>query len=177
LLDVANIESIEQFAKDVLKEFGRVDVLINNAGILIDGEKPVTLADQADVIHRTFDTNTLAPYLLCRLLVPQMIKNNYGRVVNVTSGMGQLSEMNSGYPAYRLSKTALNAVTRMFAWEARSANVLVNSVCPGWVKTDMGGKGATLSIEQGVETIVWLATLPDGSLSGGFFRNKKPMAW
>ena len=106
-----------------------------------------------------------------------MAKNSYGRVVNVTSGMGQLSEMNGGYPGYRMSKTALNAVTRMFADETRGSNVLVNSVCPGWVKTDMGGRGATRSIEQGVETIVWLATLPDGAPSGRFFRDKRPLAW
>jgi len=161
----------------VLREFDRVDVLVNNAGIMIDGEEPNALPEYASVIQRTFATNALGPYLLCRALVPAMVKNNYGRVVNVSSGMGQLSEMNSGYPGYRVSKTALNAVTRMFADETRGTDVLVNSVCPGWVRTDMGGKGATRSIEQGAETIVWLATLPDGSPTGGFFRDKKPMAW
>jgi NAD(P)-dependent dehydrogenase (short-subunit alcohol dehydrogenase family) len=177
LLDTADLHSIEQFTKDVLKEFGRVDVLVNNAGIMVDGEKPSTLPEYASAIQRTFTTNALGPYLLSRALVPQMVKNNYGRIVNVTSGMGQLSEMNGGYPGYRMSKTALNAVTRMFADETRATNVLVNSVCPGWVRTDMGGKGATRSIEQGAKTIFWLATLPDGSPTGGFFRDKKPMAW
>ena len=177
LLDVADLHSIDRFTTDVLKEFGRVDVLVNNAGIMIDGEKPNTLPEYASVIQRTFTTNALGPHLLSRALVPPMVKHGYGRVVNVTSGMGQLSEMNSGYPGYRMSKTALNAVTRMFADETRGSNVLVNSVCPGWVRTDMGGKGATRSIEQGVETIVWLATLPDGAPTGGFFRDKKPMAW
>jgi len=177
LLDVADLHSIDRFTTDVLKEFGRVDVLVNNAGIMIDGEKPNTLPEYASVIQRTFTTNALGPYLLCRALVPPMVKHGYGRVVNVTSGMGQLSEMNSGYPGYRMSKTALNAVTRMFADETRGSNVLINSVCPGWVRTDMGGKGATRSIEQGAETIIWLATLPDGAPTGGFFRDKKPMAW
>jgi len=177
LLDVANTSSIEQFTTALLRERGRVDVLVNNAGIMIDGERPTTLPEYASVIERTFITNALGPYLLCRALVPAMVKNGYGRVVNVSSGMGQLSEMNGGYPGYRMSKTALNAVTRIFADETRGSNVLVNSVCPGWVRTDMGGKGATRSIEQGIETIVWLATLPDGSPSGSFFRDKKPMTW
>ena len=177
LLDTADLHSIEQFTTDVLKEFGHVDVLVNNAGIMVDGEKPSTLPEYASVIQRTFTTNALGPYLLSRALVPTMIKKGYGRVVNVTSGMGQLSEMNGGYPGYRMSKTALNAVTRMFADETRGTNVLINSVCPGWVRTDMGGKGATRSVEQGAETIVWLATLPDGAPTGGFFRDKKPMAW
>jgi NAD(P)-dependent dehydrogenase (short-subunit alcohol dehydrogenase family) len=95
----------------------------------------------------------------------------------VTSGMGQLSEMNSGHPGYRMSKSALNAVTRMFAEEAKGTNVLVNSVCPGWVRTDMGGPGAARSVEEGAAGVVWAATLPDGGPSGGVFRDRQPIAW
>ena len=102
---------------------------------------------------------------------------NRGRVVNVSSGMGQLSEMNGCCPAYRLSKTALNAVTRIFADELKGSGVKINSVCPGWVRTDMGGEQAPLSPEAGVKGIVWAATLPDDGPSGGFFRHGEPIAW
>jgi NAD(P)-dependent dehydrogenase (short-subunit alcohol dehydrogenase family) len=98
-------------------------------------------------------------------------------VVNVSSGMGQLSSMTGGWAAYRISKTALNAVTRIFADELKGSNILVNSVCPGWVRTDMGGPSATRSIEEGVDTIVWAATLPDGGPTGGFFRDRKLIPW
>lgn len=177
-LDISNAESISIFSSEVLRKHKRVDVLVNNAGIMIDDEAGSDdIARLAEVIERTFRTNTMGAYLLCRALVPQMMQNGYGRVVNVASGMGQLSTMNSGYPGYRISKTALNAVTRMFADETSGTNVLVNSVCPGWVRTDMGGKQADRSIKEGVETIVWLATLANGSPSGGFFRDRKPIAW
>ena len=106
-----------------------------------------------------------------------MNEHHYGRIVNISSGMGQLSEMESGYPAYRISKTALNAVTRIFSQQYAGKGVLVNSVCPGWVRTDMGGAEAERSPEQGADTVVWLATLPEGGPSGGFFRDREPIAW
>ena len=104
-----------------------------------------------------------------------MRENNYGRVVNLTSGMGQLSDMFGGAPGYRMACVCINAITRMFAYELRGTNVLVNSVDPGWVRTHSAN--ATRSIEEGVETTIWLATLPDGGPSGEFFRDKKPIAW
>lgn len=177
-LDVSNTDSISTFSSEILRKHTRVDVLVNNAGIMIDDEADSDdISKLAKVIERTFRTNTMGAYLLCRALIPQMIQNGYGRVVNVSSGMGQLSDMNKGYPGYRISKTALNAVTKIFADETNGTNVLVNSVCPGWVQTDMGGKEADRSVEKGVETIVWLATLADGSSSGGFFRDRKPISW
>ena len=171
-LDVAESKAIEPFSQRVLREFGRVDVLVNNAGVLLDrtGE---SMLDEARAIEKSFITNALGPYLLCRSLVPQMVRNGFGRVVNVSSGMGQLSQMEGGYPGYRMSKTALNAVTRMFADETKGTNVLVNSVCPGWVRTDMGGAGAPRSIEEGLKGILWAATLPDGGPTGGFFRDEE----
>lgn len=175
VLDVASVRSIEQVCSSVISDLKRVDVLVNNAGVLHDDKS--SLAGLASVIEQSFRTNSLGPYLMCEMIVPQMMRQGYGRVVNVSSGMGQLSEMNSGYPGYRLSKTALNAVTRIWADKTRGTNILVNSVCPGWVKTDMGGRGATRPVEKGAETIIWLATLPDGSPTGGFFRDKQPMAW
>ncbi len=179
-LDVTNSESIQRLAELVSEQFGYLDILVNNAGILLeqlaDGDDSIFNAE-IDTLHQTIETNLYGPLLLCQALVPLMKKHNYGRVVNVSSGAGQLSDMHSGYPTYRISKTALNAVTRIFASELTGTNILVNSVCPGWVRTDMGGSNATRTLEQGVDTIVWLATLPDNSPTGGFFRDRKPIAW
>jgi len=115
--------------------------------------------------------------LLSKQLIPIMQKHDYGRIVNVSSGLGALSEMVGGNPAYRISKTALNAVTAILAGELGGSNILVNSMCPGWVRTDMGGPDATRSVEKGAETAVWLAQLPDGGPIGRFFRDKKQIAW
>jgi NAD(P)-dependent dehydrogenase (short-subunit alcohol dehydrogenase family) len=177
-LDSANTESIRAIEKFVREEFGRLDVLVNNAGIFLeDFTKPSVFETTEAMIRKTFDTNTLGPFLLSQQLVPLMVKNNFGRVVNVSSGMGQLSECNGGYASYRLSKAALNMVTCVFAAQVKGKNILVNSVCPGWVKTDMGGAGAQRELEEGVASIVWAATLPDGGPSGGFFRDGKPIPW
>jgi NAD(P)-dependent dehydrogenase (short-subunit alcohol dehydrogenase family) len=113
--------------------------------------------------------------MVSQALVPLM--QGSGRVVDVSSGMGQLAEMNGGYPGYRLSKAALNALTRILADELKGTGVKVNSVCPGWVRTDMGGADAPRTPEQGAETIVWLATLPDDGPTGGFFRDRQPIPW
>ncbi len=178
LLDIAQTASIESFTNRVLEKFGRVDVLVNNAGIFIDGSEPtLSLAEISEKILETFTTNTLGAYLLSRKLIPLMLKNGFGRIVNVSSGMGQLSEMDGGYPAYRLSKTALNAVTASLASETKGKGILINSVCPGWVKTDMGGENAERSVEKGAETIVWAATLPDNGPTGRFFRDKERLDW
>ncbi len=174
-LDVARPESIEKFVKTVLDKFGTVDVLINNAGIYPDKEEVKDLAGRAGLIHAGFATNAVGPYLLAERLMPMMLKKGHGRVVNVSSGMGQLSEMGKGSPAYRLSKVALNGVTKMLAATTTGTDVLVNSVCPGWVKTDMGGENAPLTPEQGASGIVWAAMLPVGGPNGGFFRNGKPL--
>jgi NAD(P)-dependent dehydrogenase (short-subunit alcohol dehydrogenase family) len=155
------------------------DVLVNNAGIIPEsGLASRSVFDvPPDVVLRGFENNTLGAYRVAQAVVPGMRERGFGRVVNVSSGMGQLSDMNGGSPAYRLSKTALNALTRILADELRGANVLVNSVCPGWVRTDMGGPHARLSVEDGADTIVWAATLPDGGPSGGFFRKREAIPW
>jgi NAD(P)-dependent dehydrogenase (short-subunit alcohol dehydrogenase family) len=119
----------------------------------------------------------MGPFQLIQKLGPMMRKARYGRIVNLSSGMGQLTEMNGGYPAYRVSKTALNALTRIFSEELLESGVLVNSACPGWVKTDMGGPNADRSVEEGADTIVWLATLPEGGPTGAFFRDREKIDW
>jgi NAD(P)-dependent dehydrogenase (short-subunit alcohol dehydrogenase family) len=180
-LDVANEKSIDSFCQQVIREYSALDVLVNNAGIFIDnedgGDRSVFKTKSATVL-KTFTTNTLGPFLLTQKLLPLMIEGGYGRVVNVSSGMGQLSSMNEGHAAYRMSKTALNAVTKVFSQEVLSkGDILVNSVCPGWVKTDMGGGGANRTIDQGIKGIVWAATLPKGGPSGGFFRDGEKLDW
>lgn len=181
-VDVTSKNDILHLRDFLMEKCGRVDVLVNNAGILPDPREPAkpglsTMETDVDILRKAMETNTYGAFQLCQALLPLMEKNGYGRVVNVSSGMGQLSEMNGGYPGYRISKTALNALTRIFADEMEGKNILVNSICPGWVKTDMGGPGAHREITEGVDTIIWAATLPDGGPTGGFFRDREPIPW
>lgn len=188
-LDVTSEHSIQAMKQWILAEYGRLDILVNNAGIFPDvadgassagGEDSSIFNISIDTVRLGMETNLYAPLRLCQLFIPIMIEQGYGRVVNVSSGMGQLSEMGGCCPSYRTSKTALNTVTRVFAAELDAAhidNVLINSVCPGWVRTDMGGEMADRDVQQGAEGIVWLATLPQNGASGGFFRDKQPIEW
>jgi len=181
-LEVTSEASIKALYNYIHTKFGRLDILINNAGIFPDSanpETPVSCFDvEVKVLREAMETNVYAPYRLCQAFIPLMKENGYGRVVNISSGMGQLSDMGGGFPAYRMSKTALNTITKTFAGECQNdADILINSVCPGWVRTDMGGVNAARSVEEGVATIVWLATLPNGSESGKFFRDKMEIPW
>ncbi|HEY9705502.1 MAG TPA: SDR family NAD(P)-dependent oxidoreductase, partial [Allocoleopsis sp.] len=130
-----------------------------------------------DTLKKALETNFFATFQVCQNLVPLMKINNYGRVVNVSSGMGQLSEMEAGFHGYRVSKTALNVLTKTLGDELKDTNILINSMCPGWVKTDMGGPNAPRTVEQGADTITWLATLPDSGPTGGFFRDRQLINW
>lgn len=178
-LDVTDPDSIDACAREVGVSFGRLDVLVNNAGIMLDSSKrgASIFEAQAQILRQSFDTNTLGPLFLAKALVPLMRKNGYGRVVNVSSTMGQLAGMGGAYPGYRISKTALNAVTVILARELEGTNILVNSVCPGWVRTNIGGPKAPRSPDEGADTIVWLATLPDGGPSGKFFQDRREIDW
>ena len=176
-LDVTSARSIQRFAADITKRYGRCDVLVNNAGVMLDPRGSRVLDSKEKTWHDTLAVNLFGPLLLIQALVPLMQKNRYGRIVNMSSGQGQLSEMGVGTPAYRVSKTALNALTRTLAADLHGSGILVNSMCPGWVRTDMGGSGAPRSVEQGADTAVWLATLPDGGPTGGFFRDRKAIPW
>lgn len=178
-LDVTDAESVKRLAQSIEDNFGRLDILVNNAGVLQDyAESDGSIFNlKISTLQNTLETNTFGPLLLCQALIPLMKEHNYGRVVNVSSGAGQLHDMNTGYPSYRISKTALNAVTRIVANELEGTNILVNAVCPGWVQTDMGGQNAPKTPEQGADTIVWLATLPDDGPTSGFFRDRKPIDW
>lgn len=175
-LDVTDEKGIAQLARDVEEEFGRLDVLVNNAGISIDGGQRGVDAD-LDVVRETLEMNLFGAWRLCEAFVPLMQRNRYGRIVNVSSGMGALNDMGGGSPAYRVSKTSLNALTRILASELRGTGILVNSVCPGWVQTDMGGSGASRAIEEGADTPVWAATLPNNGPTGSFFRDRRQIPW
>jgi NAD(P)-dependent dehydrogenase (short-subunit alcohol dehydrogenase family) len=182
-LDVDHAASISQLKTFLEKEFGRCDILVNNAGIFPDTQSadqdrfPSIFNSSIDTIKKALHTNVFGPLLMCQALIPLMKKNNYGRIVNISSGMGQLTDMNGGYPGYRISKTAVNALTRILNDELLEYNILVNSMCPGWVQTDMGGPGATRSVQEGADTAVWLANLPNSGPRGKFFRDRKEIPW
>jgi NAD(P)-dependent dehydrogenase (short-subunit alcohol dehydrogenase family) len=175
-MDVTDPSTIAAAGRSVHDRWGRIDVLVNNAAILL-AENDDVLDIPRDVYRRTLETNVLGAVETCRVFIPGMVANGYGRVVNVSSGAGQLAGMSTYAPAYSLSKAALNALTRILAKTHHRQGVLVNAVDPGWVRTDMGGRSAPRSVEKGADTIVWLATLPDDGPTGGFFRDRRPIEW
>jgi NAD(P)-dependent dehydrogenase (short-subunit alcohol dehydrogenase family) len=175
-LDVVNPASIGACARDVTKRFGRIDVLVNNAAVLATENTDLLDTSVAD-FRDTFETNVFGVVAVCQAFVPGMMTRQYGRVVNVSSGAGQLSSMSTYAPAYSISKAALNALTVQLAASTKGRGVLVNCVDPGWVRTRMGGRGAPRSVEQGADTIVWLATLPADGPTGKFFRDRREIEW
>lgn len=175
-LDVTDQTSVRRLVKDVADRVGRADVLVNNAAIYVDRSLSAVEVDLA-LVRQTMETNFYGPLRLCRLFVPLMQRQGYGRIVNVSSRMGSLHHMGAGALAYRASKTALNALTRVLAADLRETNILVNSVDPGWVRSAMGGAHATRSVQEGADTAVWLATLSDDGPTGGFFRDRQPLQW
>jgi NAD(P)-dependent dehydrogenase (short-subunit alcohol dehydrogenase family) len=173
-LDVTDQATIDAARERIESDPGRLDVLVNNAGVYGD---PVGVADyDLDQAHEVIETNTFGPWRLIQAFLPLLRRSDQPRIVNMSSGAGQLSDMDGGRAAYRVSKTGLNALTRALAADERGSGILVNSMCPGWVRTDMGGSAATKSVEEGADTAVWLATDPDVG-SGGFFRNREPIPW
>jgi len=176
-LDVTSEKGIRALADWLAATYARCDILVNNAGIVADPRGSRFLDSKPETYRQALDTNVFGPLLLSQAIVPIMKRNRYGRIVNVSSGQGQLSDMGAGTPAYRISKTALNALTCVLAAELQGSGILVNSMCPGWVRTDMGGPGAPRTVQQGADTAVWLATLPDDGPNSGFFRDREPIAW
>ena len=176
-LDVTAPTTIDAAAKEVERRFGRLDVLVNNAGVAGGGfETPVSKVTAEDVFS-TFKTNTLGPLAVTQAFLPLLRKSPSARIVNVSSGMGQISDMGGGSAGYRLSKVSLNALTKIVNAELPDGNIKINTMCPGWVRTDMGGSNASRSPEQGADTAVWLATLSEHGPSGGFYRDRQPISW
>lgn len=174
-LDVKDHKSIDQLAKWVEQEFGHLEILVNNAGILYDTWQRASTAD-LNVVQEAYATNTLGAWRVCQALLPLIRQSQSGRIVNVSSGAGSLASMGAGTPAYSTSKAALNAFTRLLAAELEGTGILVNAVCPGWVATEMGGAGGR-PVADGAAGIVWAATLPDDGPTGGFFRDGQPLSW
>lgn len=203
-LDVTESKSIVKLANFLRDEVKQLDVLVNNAAIHLDWEDSLNASvfeTKIETLRQTMETNVYGCLTLCQALIPLMKERNYGRVVNVSSSSGQLSNMEKitnvsiskssdgftidefghivwgGHLAYRISKTAINVLTRILAAELEGTNILVNSVDPGYTRTDMSRQNGERTPEQAADTIVWLATLPDFSLTGKFFKDRKPIPW
>jgi len=174
-IDVSDNDSVTTAAREFSKMEGCLDVLVNNAGIIVDGDNAV-LEMSDDLFRKTLETNALGPLRVTRAFAPWLRKSKAPRVINVSSGGGQLTGGADGWaPAYCISKTALNGVTVQLA--AALPKFSVNSVCPGWVRTDMGGKNASRSVEEGADTIVWLASEAPQDLTAKFLRDRKEIPW
>lgn len=176
-VDVTDTRAVKRFVEQVEKQHGAPSILVNNAGIYPEATTARVVDTPTSVWRETFETNLFGAVRMCREVVPLMKKLRYGRIVNVSSGLGQLHQMGEGSPAYRASKASLNALTRTLAAEVAGSGILVNSMSPGWVRTDMGGEDAPRSVEEGADTTVWLCLLPSNGPSGQFFRDRKPIPW
>jgi NAD(P)-dependent dehydrogenase (short-subunit alcohol dehydrogenase family) len=174
-IDISNIGSIRAAAEEFGNQGDRLDALVNNAGILLDDDKDI-LSITPEMFDATLQTNTLGALLVSQAFVPFLQKSDAPRIVNVSSGGGQLTDGADGWaPAYCISKTALNGVTVQLA--AALPNFAVNSVCPGWVRTDMGGSNATRSVAEGASGIVWLACEAPHKETGKFWKDRKVISW
>src|SRR3954451_23331649 len=175
-LDVSSSESIQTAVRQFGAFADRLDILINNAGIYPD-EGLTILTLPRDRLAQTFQTNTFGPLEVTQAFLPSLLKFAAARVINVSSGYGQLEGLSPDVASCCLSKLALNGLTIMLAEALRADHIAVNSMCPGWVRTDMGGPNATLSVEQGADTAVWLADEAPHELTGNFFRNRREIPW
>jgi len=176
MLDVTQPDSAREAAGFVAGELGRLDALVNNAAIAIDPDEVLETVD-LDVVRRTLETNLLGVLACCQAFLPLMKQQGYGRIVNVSSGRGSFTKLGAGGPCYRISKTALNALTVILADEVKEHNILVNAVTPGWVRTRLGGMKAPRSTAEGAEAAVWLAMLPDDGPRGKFFKDREEFPW
>jgi NAD(P)-dependent dehydrogenase (short-subunit alcohol dehydrogenase family) len=174
-LDVSDPAGVAEFGEQLARDFDRLDALVNNAAIHYDTWQRATGAD-FDVVREAFETNVLGAWRTVEACLPLLRRSPSARIVNVSSGAGALTDMGGGAPAYRISKTALNALTRMLSVELRGDGILVNSVCPGWVATDMGGPGGR-PVEQGAASVTWAVRIPDDGPTGGFFRDGRRIDW
>lgn len=176
VLDVTDSGSVHPFMTTITETFGRLDILVNNAGILIDRDQS-GFEVSLETVQQTLDCNLYGPLRMCQAVFPLMQQQNYGRIVNVSSRLGQFSAIGGKTLAYRVSKTALNSLTAVLAHEVADNNILINTMSPGWVRTAMGGPEADRSVAEGADTIVWLALLPDDGPNGQFFADREAIPW
>jgi NAD(P)-dependent dehydrogenase (short-subunit alcohol dehydrogenase family) len=174
-LDVTDPSDAAALAGELRDRYGRVDALVNNAAIHYDTWQRVSTADLS-VAREATETNLFGPWQLVQALLPLLRASRHGRIVNVSSGAGAIADLGPGAPVYSLTKLALNGLTMMLARDLAPDRILVNSVCPGWVATDMGGSGGR-PVAEGAAGVVWAATLPDDGPTGGFFRDGQPIPW
>ncbi len=175
-LDITDQGSVDRLIAAIERDFGRLDVLVNNAGGYWDDDESPSTADLA-IVEAALQTNLLGAWRLCEAALPLMLRHGYGRIVNVSSRSGSFQRPSANVPAYRVSKAALNMFTTCLAAELAGRGVLVNAACPGWVRTEMGGQNAPKSVDEGADTPVWLATLPDDGPTGGYFADRQPIPW
>ena len=174
-VDISESESILRAAEELARQCDHLDALVNNAGILLDDDKDA-FSISSEIFETTLRTNTLGPWLVAKAFLPLLKKSDAPRVVNVSSGGGQLEDGADGWaPAYCVSKTALNGVTSQLA--SALPKFAINSVCPGWVRTEMGGENATRSVEEGASGVVWLAADAPQTLTGKFVKDRKVIPW
>jgi NAD(P)-dependent dehydrogenase (short-subunit alcohol dehydrogenase family) len=174
-LDVTRQDTIDALVEWLEAQHGKLDILVNNAGIMPN--KKNVLEAPMDDVEGMWQVNTLGPWRVSLALLPLMQRNRWGRIVNVSSEAGSMQRMTGVAAAYRVSKAALNAFTRCLAAQVRMDGVLVNAVCPGWVRSDMGGPDAARSLEEGAASVMWAVTLDDDGPSGGYFQDGKPLPW
>lgn len=180
-LDVTDTASVKAFASWLNERYEGIDILVNNAGILVDRRQSLSGGMPEDLLRESLDVNLFGAFRVTQALLPLMRRRPSGRIVNVSSMLAQLSEMGAGTPAYRISKTALNAFTRVLAAELSgdpdSRHIKVNAMSPGWVRTRMGGDSAPRRVDQGADTAIWLALLPDDGPTGGLFQDRSAIPW
>lgn len=175
-LDVSEEELVNKAASRFSENYDRLDILINNAGVLLDRSESILSVSEAD-LNETWNVNSMGALRVTRAFLPFLRKSEDARVINVSSLAGQLSSMNTWAPAYRISKTALNAVTCILAKQLSEESISVTAVSPGWIKTEMGGSDAPGTLKEGADTIVWLADKASAELTGGFYRDRQIVAW
>jgi NAD(P)-dependent dehydrogenase (short-subunit alcohol dehydrogenase family) len=175
-MEVTDQQSVDSVIAAISADPEGLDVLVNNAGVI--GHHGEAAGDiSLEEAHEIVEINVFGAWRLTQAALPLLRKSAHPRIVNLSSGLGQLHDMGENMAAYRVSKAGLNALTRVFANEERKNDVLVNTMCPGWVRTDLGGPQARRSVEEGADTAIWLATLPDDGPTGGFFRDREPIPW
>jgi len=180
IADMGDTNSIEEMAKRVKKRLSVIDIVINNAGLNVEDYSSTTIETiELETLQTTMNVNFYGVFWMCKMFVPLVKKSGDGRIVNFSSGLGMLTEPGMGpFPAYSISKTAVNAITTKLSSELKDTNVIVTSVDPGWVRTDLGGPDAELSIPEGIDTAIWLATAPASEIeSGRFYKERKFLAW